>query len=114
MTTAYVAPRGETEEAIAEMWQALLGIERVGVDDNFFDLGGQSLLALQLLSRMRERFGVELSVHTIFNAPTVAQLAELVREAGDTADPERIEQLLSMVEGLSEDELKDLLAEQGN
>jgi amino acid adenylation domain-containing protein len=87
---AFVAPRGPTEELLAELWAELLGIDIVGVHDNFFDLGGHSLLATQLVSRVRETFQVEIPLRRLFEVPTVAGLAEsieAVRQAGQNLLP---------------------------
>jgi amino acid adenylation domain-containing protein len=70
-----VAPRTEEERVLAEVWREVLGLERVGVDEGFFDLGGNSLLALRVLALLRERTGVELPVATLLQSPTVAGLA---------------------------------------
>jgi amino acid adenylation domain-containing protein len=70
------APRSETEQRLAAIWVQLLRASRVGVHDNFFELGGHSLLAAQLVSRVRAAFGVELPVRTVFDLPTLAQLAD--------------------------------------
>jgi amino acid adenylation domain-containing protein len=78
LETAYHAPSGETETALAEMWRELLGIGQIGVHDDFFRLGGHSLLGLQLASRVRERWRVELPLRALFEAPTVARLAAAV------------------------------------
>ncbi|HSK76486.1 MAG TPA: amino acid adenylation domain-containing protein, partial [Thermoanaerobaculia bacterium] len=75
------APRDPFEEVIAGLWAELLGRPRVGVDESFFALGGHSLLAMRLASRLREVFGVELRVRALFEGPTVAELAQRVREA---------------------------------
>jgi amino acid adenylation domain-containing protein/FkbM family methyltransferase len=72
------APRTATEEALAALWRELLGRQRVSVEDNFFDLGGHSLVATQLISRVRERFGVALTLGAVFAHPTLAALAILV------------------------------------
>jgi SAM-dependent methyltransferase len=75
---AFVAPRTPVEEAVVAIWGQILGVERVGIHDNFFELGGHSLLALQVMSRLREAFQVELPLHRLFEAPTVADLAERI------------------------------------
>jgi amino acid adenylation domain-containing protein len=78
---AYVAPRTPAEEVIAGIWSQVLGVERVGVYDNFFELGGHSLLATQVISRVRGAFQVEAPLRSLFEGPTVAELAQGV-EAG--------------------------------
>ena len=70
-----MAPRTETEERIAEVWREVLGVDRVGVHDNFFDLGGHSIVAVRLISRLREVFGISLRLRTVFDGPTVGELA---------------------------------------
>jgi acyl transferase domain-containing protein/acyl carrier protein len=77
----YVAPRDPEEEKLAAMWSELLGIQPIGVEDNFFDLGGHSLLATRVLARVQDIFKVRLPMRAIFEAPTVAGLAEHVRTA---------------------------------
>jgi acyl carrier protein len=108
---AYEAPVGEVEEAIAQIWQELLGLERVGRHDHFFELGGHSLLVMQLVTRVRERFNVDLPLRMLFEQPRFSTLAECIVS-------ERLKQFtvsdLSEVEDelnhLSEEELLALLS----
>ncbi|HEU4561930.1 MAG TPA: amino acid adenylation domain-containing protein, partial [Longimicrobium sp.] len=74
----YEAPVGETEQAVAAIWAEVLGAERVGRRDHFFDLGGHSLLGTRVVSRIREVLAVELPLSALFDGPTVAELAERV------------------------------------
>ncbi len=75
---AFAAPATLMEKEIAELWSALLGVPEIGVHDSFFDLGGDSLLVVHFVSRLREKLGVELRVGKLFESPTVEALAEHV------------------------------------
>jgi natural product biosynthesis luciferase-like monooxygenase protein len=83
-------PATEIEEALAALWSELLEVERVGRRDNFFESGGHSLLAMQLVGRMRTRFGVDLPLKNLFEHPTVAGLAETIEALSWVAVPPRL------------------------
>jgi long-subunit acyl-CoA synthetase (AMP-forming) len=76
---AYLEPQTDAERVIAETWQETLGREKVGLNDNFFDLGGHSLLMLRVHSKLRERLKLEMSIVDMFSYPTVSALAERLR-----------------------------------
>jgi FkbH-like protein len=104
-------PRTELEQDLAKLWAGLLNIPAVGIRDNFFELGGHSLLAVQLLSRVRQVYGIELSLEVVYSGEfTVAELAkaielkEIEQAGGD------YQELLQELEGLSDDEVRALLA----
>ena len=82
----YVAPRGELERAIAEIWSEALGLPRVGAHDNFFDLGGHSLLLARVHAQLRATLGADLSVVDLFRFPTVASLAARLTGQGKDRD----------------------------
>src|SRR4029077_1860900 len=88
VAAGYVAPRTDLERTIAAVWSDVLGVPRVGVHDGFFELGGHSLLATLTVSRLREALGIDISLRTLFEAPTVAALAaqvEAARQVGGLA-----------------------------
>jgi amino acid adenylation domain-containing protein/FkbH-like protein len=76
----YVAPHSEVESKLCELWKALLKVQRVGVRDDFFDLGGHSLLAVRLFAEIERLFGRKLPLVTLFQAPTIQQLGQLLRQ----------------------------------
>jgi acyl carrier protein len=84
MKTAFIAPRTPVEQAIADIWQEVLGVEQVGIHDNFFDLGGHSLLATQVVARLAAEYGITVSLSRLFETPTIADLAlEVIRHLAD-------------------------------
>ncbi|MGV9882263.1 SDR family NAD(P)-dependent oxidoreductase [Streptomyces sp. NPDC003006] len=82
--TTYAPPQGEVQRLLCRTWQDMLGIERVGVNDSFFDLGGGSLVAIPLVSAINKALGCTLTVAQIYEVLTVAGLARLVTESGTT------------------------------
>ena len=79
--TAYVPARSDLEAKIAEVWQGLLGIGKIGAEDNFFDLGGNSLIGLQVMAELRKKLDREISPVALYEAPTVRALAKYVNPA---------------------------------
>jgi NAD(P)-dependent dehydrogenase (short-subunit alcohol dehydrogenase family)/acyl carrier protein len=79
LSVPFVAPVGEAESTIAEVWADMLGLQRVGTSDNFFELGGNSLVGVEIMIRIRRRLGIEeLAPHVLYEAPTVGALARLL------------------------------------
>lgn len=97
---AYVAPRNELEHAIADIWRQMLGVNEIGIHDGFFELGGHSLLATQVISRLRETLQVDLLLRSIFERPSIAELAEEIEAV-----------MLNEIEGITEDQAQRLLNE---
>ncbi len=95
---AYVAPRNDVEQALARVWEQLLHVERVGVHDNFFSLGGSSILGVQLVARIRRDLGVALALAQLFEGPTIAEMAGRLRPPSNDAQPGSVKRL-SLSEG---------------
>ncbi|MEK6278967.1 MAG: amino acid adenylation domain-containing protein [Acidobacteriota bacterium] len=99
LTSSYEAPRNEMEGTIAELWQRVLGIEKIGIYDDFLELGGDSLAALQLMSRLRETFDVEPPLARFFESPTISSLALLVvQQLAESTDTSVLSEILLEVE----------------
>lgn len=101
--TSYVPPSTPTEREVAEIWQSVMGLEEIGVHDNFFDLGGHSLQATRIMARVRSGMGVDVKLREMYAAPTVSALALAVTEmmAAETDDAE-LEALLAEIENMSD------------
>jgi acyl carrier protein len=112
--TGYVAPEIPAEEQLAGIWAEVLGIDRIGAHDDFFALGGQSLLATQMVSRIRDVLGVELPLRRVFETPTLRGLARSLRpEAAGESPPaaENIAWAVRVSGELSIPDLEQTLAE---
>ena len=92
------APRDETEQRVARIWQSTLGIDAIGIHDNFGDLGGHSLLAVKIVAELREAFQIDLPVRALFDAPTVAELAQRIQDV-----------IVAEIEALSDQEAESLV-----
>ncbi|MEO3848392.1 SDR family NAD(P)-dependent oxidoreductase [Streptomyces sp. B8F3] len=129
LPTPYAAPRTPREQAVADVWQEVLGLDRVGVDDDFFALGGHSLAAVQIGTRLKSRLGTELDLRAFFERPTVAHTVEVLDSRADvpTGGPDDAIEVLARddadgadldeLEHLTDDEvearLRELLAAEG-
>jgi thioesterase domain-containing protein/acyl carrier protein len=92
----YVGPRDATEETLCRLWQEVLRRERVGIHDNFFSMGGHSLLAVQLISRIKQAFAVEIHLSALFAGPTVARMAKHIAASNGHDGPRSSQVLVSI------------------
>jgi amino acid adenylation domain-containing protein len=107
---AYVEPSTALEKVLIGVWSELLNYEPVGLNDNFFNLGGHSILVTQLVGRLRSLLPVDLPLRIIFDKPTIAELsAHILSEADDTAEIETTAELLLQVAELSDEETEEAL-----
>lgn len=111
LATPYLAPRNAVEATVAAVFQDLLGLEAIGVDDGFYELGGHSLLAIRAVARLREEFPVDLHLRELlFEKPTVAGIAEAISaRMPQQSDLDAMMDLLGQVETLSDDEVSSEL-----
>jgi len=114
LDTPFVAPRNLIEEKLAGLWAEVLSLKEVGVHDHFFDLGGHSLTATRVVSRVIKQFQTEVPLQILFQSPTVADMAAVIAEhqAKKLGDNE-IEAILAELESLTDEEAKLLLAGAG-
>ncbi|MEO0684873.1 MAG: non-ribosomal peptide synthetase, partial [Cyanobacteria bacterium J06649_11] len=111
-TTEYVAPKTAIEEKLERIWAEVLGVEKIGMNDNFFGLGGDSILAAQIVNRVREAFGVELSFLFFFEQPTVASMAiKITQDRAKEVMSSELDDVLNNLESLSESEVEKLLGQ---
>jgi natural product biosynthesis luciferase-like monooxygenase protein len=113
MKKTFAAPATPIEQALGVIWREILGLDKVGTTDSFFDLGGHSLLATQLVSQLREVFQMEVPLRTIFEAPTIGQLARQMQ----TREPrpglvEKAARIFNQLEQMTPDEVEQALAGQ--
>jgi NAD(P)-dependent dehydrogenase (short-subunit alcohol dehydrogenase family)/acyl carrier protein len=111
LQTLYVAPRNTTEQAIAEIWQQVLGIESVGIHDSFFELGGTSLSGIQVIGKVSHAFNVHIPAVSLYEGPTVSALAQMISPDGDS--PAAYEDSRSRGERRREKKLRRRQTEEG-
>jgi amino acid adenylation domain-containing protein len=106
----FCGPRTPAEEMLASIWSEVFRLSRVGIHDSFFELGGESILAIKLISRVNKDFDIELPVRALFEQPTIAELAPLiVRDQAERSDEAELLKLLEELGDVSEDEARSLL-----
>jgi phthiocerol/phenolphthiocerol synthesis type-I polyketide synthase E len=111
LTVAYAPPVDDVERELTDIWEELIGVAGLGIHDDFFELGGDSLVAVRLIARIRERLGIELDVRALFDCTTIARLSARVREELEGSAPDReMSQLLELVGLMSEEQAEGLLA----
>jgi aryl carrier-like protein len=102
-------PRTAMERQLAEIWAEVLGIKDAGVNENFFSIGGNSLRAVQVVSRIRTRMGRDVPLRAVFEAPTIAEFAEALEGLQD--EEAEISSLLAEIEHLTDEQASSLLGE---
>lgn len=108
----FIAPRTETEIKLAGILRDILQIEKVGVLDNFFSLGGHSMMATQVVSRIRDLFNVDISLRAMFENPTIEGIAKLITMAEASEQDEHVlSEMLDEIDNLSEEDIQRLLDE---
>lgn len=114
LDTEFVPPRSPVEVELVEIWREVLSLNQVGIRDNFFDLGGHSLTATRIISRVSQTFGAELPVKVLFDCPTVAEMAVIIERCQTrTAASKQLERMVAGLEAISEDEAERRLAGSG-
>jgi acyl carrier protein len=81
------------QETLAKMWREVIGVDEVGINDNFFDLGGHSVLVTQIVARIRKNLNVNLSLRSVFDYPTIAELSAVIEDVllGEMDTTNRVE-----------------------
>ena len=109
LQTLFVAPRNEFEQNLAKVWQQVLGIEEVGIHDDFFQLGGHSLLITQLLNRLHTIYPIDIPIRSLFENPTVAGMARLVEDRYHEQVTAQVKPLVEQIREASKEARPDLL-----
>jgi len=111
LQSEYVAPQTDLEKMLATVWRQILGFERIGIDDNFFRLGGDSLLAMQVISRVCVMFRMELPPKCLFEAPTINKLAlYMIAHEARPGLVEKTARILMHIDGMTEEAVSQELS----
>jgi amino acid adenylation domain-containing protein len=110
LETPCVSPRTPTEEALVRIWVEILGLDDVGIHDNFFDLGGHSLAATRVVARVIERFQSELPLQSLFQSPTIAEMAKVITQSQTSKlDEIELRRILAELESLSDEQAQQVV-----
>lgn len=112
LANTYVPPSNDLQDIVCEAWRDVMGLERVGIDDRFLDLGGHSILAVQIQARLSEIFPFPIKLRSIFETGTVGLLCEHLRVTGNETgiDTDEVARLMRTIQGLSDEEVSQRLA----
>lgn len=115
LTTPFALPVSEIEKSLVRIWEEVLDVRPIGNHDRFFDLGGHSLSASRVVSRVIEQFQLDIPLQSLFESPTIADMATVITaHQGKTLDEQGMTKLIDELDALSEEEIKQLLDEQRN
>ena len=113
LAALYTAPRNEMEASVVQIWEAVLDVRPIGIHDDFFDLGGHSLTATRVVSRVVNQFQLELPLQSLFESPTIADMAAVITaHQGKTLDAQGLTTLLNELESMSDEDAQRLVAAQ--
>jgi amino acid adenylation domain-containing protein len=111
LDTFYVAPRTPLEEDLVRLWDEILSLDHIGINDSFFELGGDSLSAVRLISAILRKFQTRLPVRVLFQSPTVAEMAVvLTTNVGNTLSEDELARMVTELESLTDEDAQHLLA----
>ena len=106
LTDVQGAPKTTLQEVLSKVWAESLGIEKVGIEDDFFELGGASVVATQIVSRLRQMFQMDLPAILLFDTPTIEKLAHyMIEHEAQSGLTEKTATLLKRIEGMTEEEV---------
>lgn len=116
LPTNYIPPKTKLEKQVVESWQNLLGIQTIGVNDDFFDLGGNSLLGTQLIAQVREQFNIELPFQSLFADPTISGITKIIDLEMNKASQkiDKVASVLSRIEKISDQQAVEMLRTRKN
>ena len=109
----YCGPRNETEANLVSIWEEIIGMHPIGIDNNFFDLGGHSLAATRVVSRVIKQFRIEIPLQSLFHSPTISDMAAVITaHQGKELDEQGLTELLEELESITEDDAKQMIDRQ--